>query len=88
MVETVASYKASINELYSALTGVKLFATYTGSGLNVYDVYATSLEMLHGIVGEDSKFGDNEAYKASDPIVAFVKGSEIAQKISPRLLSS
>lgn len=79
LVETVASYKASINELYSALTGVKLFATYTGSGLNVYDVYATSLEMLHGIVGEDSKFGDDEAYKSSDPIVAFVKGSEIAQ---------
>lgn len=79
LVETVASYKASINELYSALTGVELFATYTGSGLNAYDVYATSLEMLHGIVGEDSKFGDNEAYKASDPIVAFVKGSEIAQ---------
>jgi len=79
LVETVDSYKASINELYSALTGVELFATYTGSGLNVYDVYATSLEMLHGIVGEDSKFGDDEAYKASDPIVAFVKGSEIAQ---------
>lgn len=79
LVETVASYKASINELYSALTGVELFATYTGSGLNVYDVHATSLEMLHGIVGEDSKFGDNEAYKSSDPIVAFVKGSEIAQ---------
>ena len=79
LVETVASYKASINELYSALTGVELFATYTGSGLNVSRVYATSLEMLHGIVGEDSKFGDDEAYKASDPIVAFVKGSEIAQ---------
>lgn len=79
LVETVASYKASINELYSALTGVELFATYTGSGLNVNGVSATSLEMLHGIVGEDSKFGDNEAYKASDPIVAFVKGSEIAQ---------
>lgn len=79
LVKEVASYKASINELYSALTGVELFATYTGSGLNVYDVYATSLEMLHGIVGEDSKFGDDEAYKASDPIVAFVKGSEIAQ---------
>lgn len=79
LVETVASYKASINELYSALTGVELFATYTGSGLNVSGVRATSLEMLHGIVGEDSKFGDDEAYKASDPIVAFVKGSEIAQ---------
>lgn len=79
LVETVASYKASINELYSALTGVELFATYTGSGLNVSGVSATSLEMLHGIVGEDSKFGDNEAYKSSDPIVAFVKGSEIAQ---------
>lgn len=79
LVETVASYKASINELYSALTGVELFATYTGSGLNVSRVSATSLEMLHGIVGEDSKFGDDEAYKSSDPIVAFVKGSEIAQ---------
>lgn len=79
LVETVASYKASINELYSALTGVELFATYTGSGLNVSGVSATSLEMLHGIVGEDSKFGDDEAYKSSDPIVAFVKGSEIAQ---------
>lgn len=79
LVETVASYKASINELYSALTGVELFATYTGSGLNVNGAKPTSLVMLHGIVGEDSKFGDNEAYKASDPIVAFVKGSEIAQ---------
>lgn len=79
LVETVASYKASINELYSALTGVELFATYTGSGLNVSGVRATSLEMLHGIVGEDSKFGDDEAYKTSDPIVGFVKGSEIAQ---------
>lgn len=79
LVETVASYKASINELYSALTGVELFATYTGSGLNVSGVSATSLEMLHGTVGEDSKFGDDEAYKSSDPIVAFVKGSEIAQ---------
>ena len=80
LVETVASYKASINELYSALTGVELFATYTGSGLNVSGVRATSLEMLHGIVGEDSKFGDDEAYKSSDPIVAFVKGSEIAHE--------
>ena len=79
LVETVASYKASINELYSALTGVELFATYTGSGLNVKDVNATSLVMVHGIVGEDSKFGDDEAYQASDPIVGFVKGSEIAQ---------
>ena len=79
LVETVASYKASINELYSALTGVELFATYTGSGLNVNGAKPTSLEMLHGIVGEDSKFGDDEAYKASDPIVGFVKGSEIAQ---------
>lgn len=79
LVETVASYKASINELYSALTGVELFATYTGSGLNVSGVSATSLNMVHGIIGEDSKFGDDEAYKASDPIEGFVKGSEIAQ---------
>lgn len=79
LVETVASYKASINELYSALTDVKLFATYTGSGLNVSGVGATNLTMLHGIVAEDSKFGDNETYKESDPIVGFVKGSEIAQ---------
>lgn len=79
LVKEVASYKASINELYSALTGVELFATYTGSGLNVAGVGAKNLEMLHGIVGEDSKFGDNETYAESAPIVGFVKGSEIAQ---------
>ena len=79
LVKEVASYKASINELYSALTGVELFATYTGSGLNVAGVGAKNLEMLHGIVAEDSKFGDNETYSKSDPIVGFVKGSEIAQ---------
>lgn len=81
LVKEVASYKASINELYSALTGVELFATYTGSGLlNVNNVgEAGKLEMLHGIVPEDSKFGDDETYSKSDPIVAFVKGSEIAQ---------
>lgn len=81
LVKEVASYKGSINELYSALTGVELFATYTGSGLlNVNNVgEAGKLEMLHGIVPEDSKFGDDETYSKSDPIVAFVKGSEIAQ---------
>jgi hypothetical protein len=79
LVKEVASYKGSINELYSALTGVELFATYTGSGLNVVGVGATNLVMMHGIVAEDSKFGDNETYAPSDPIVAFVKGSEIAQ---------
>lgn len=79
LVKEVASYKGSINELYSALTGVELFATYTGSGLNVSGVNPTTLQMLHGIVGENSDFGDNETYSKSDPIVGFVKGSEIAQ---------
>lgn len=79
LVKEVASYKGSINELYSALTGVELFATYTGSGLNVKEAGATNLVMMHGIVAEDSKFGDNETYAKSDSIVGFVKGSEIAQ---------
>ena len=79
LVKEVASYKGSINELYSALTGVELFATYTGSGLNVAGVGATNLVMMHGIVAEDSKFGDNETYAQADSIVGFVKGSEIAQ---------
>lgn len=79
LVKEVASYKGSINELYSALTGVELFATYTGSGLNVAGAKSTNLVMMHGIVAEDSKFGDNETYEKSDSIVGFVKGSEIAQ---------
>lgn len=76
---TVDGFKASIDQLFSALTGVELFATYTGQGLNVSDLTAKELTMMHGLVPEDSKFGDNESglNLNSDPIITFVKGADI-----------
>ena len=76
---TVDGFKASIDQLFSALTGVELFATYTGQGLNVSDLTAKELTMMHGVVPEDSKFGDNESglNLNSDPIITFVKGADI-----------
>lgn len=73
--------KASVEELYSAVTSVELFGTYSGAGSifqsNLVNKTGIALNMMHGLVGEDSKFGDNEAYKASDPIIAYVKGHDI-----------
>lgn len=76
---TVDGFKASIDQLFSALTGVELFATYTGQGLNVSFLTAKELTMMHGLVPEDSKFGDNESglNLNSDPIITFVKGADI-----------
>src|SRR5574344_1222884 len=77
----VTSYKGSINYLYSAVTSVELFATYMGAGITQLQSlpYNTvgGMTMLHGSVATDSKFGDNEAYSASSPIISFVKGQDI-----------
>lgn len=76
----VDAYKVSVNQLFTALTSVELFASYSGTGLNVLDAMkGIDLTMMHGLVPEDSKFGDNESglNKDADPIIAFVKGSDI-----------
>lgn len=76
----VDAYKVSVNQLFTALTSVELFASYSGTGLNVLDAMkGIDLTMMHGLVPEDSKFGDNESglNKDADPIIAFVKGADI-----------
>src|SRR5574344_2441145 len=76
----VKSFKGSINYLYSAVTSVELLGTYSGSGstyLGSITASGVSLSMLHGIVSQDSKFGDNETYSESTPIIAFAKGDNI-----------
>ena len=76
----VDAYKVSVNQLFTALTSVELFACYSGTGLNVLDAMkGIDLTMMHGLVPEDSKFGDNESGigKNADPIITFVKGSDI-----------
>ena len=76
----VDAYKVSVNQLFTALTSVELFASYSGTGLNVLDAMkGIDLTMMHGLVPEDSKFGDNESglNRNADPIIEFVKGSDI-----------
>lgn len=76
----VDAFKVSVNQLFTALTSVELFASYSGTGLNVLDAMnGIDLTMMHGLVPEDSKFGDNESGldKNADPIIAFVKGADI-----------
>src|SRR5574344_892778 len=69
----VASSKGSINYLYSAVTSVELFGSFSGAGTTwsttnmTYDGESIEMEMLHGLVAANSKFGDDEAYQASSP---------------------
>ena len=76
----VEAYKVSVNQLFTALTSVELFASYSGTGLNVLDAMnGIDLTMMHGVVTEGSKFGDDEGElkKDADPIITFVKGTDI-----------
>ena len=76
----VEAYKVSVNQLFTALTSVELFASYSGTGLNVLDAMnGIDLTMMHGVVPEGSKFGDDEGElkKDADPIITFVKGTDI-----------
>ena len=65
----IASYDGAISALYSAVTSVELIDTYLGNymGTNsqgrsiVWNGNSVDLTILHGIIGETSKFGDNEA---------------------------
>ena len=67
------SLTASVDALYSAVTSVELISSYSGTsdfnlGQILNDdvapwsgVHPINLTILHGIIGETSKFGDNEA---------------------------
>ena len=87
----VNAYKGAVEELYSAVTSVELVETYSGvNGLTckwnwnpVTGSEATPLpltvEMIHGMISDDSKFGDENGNDAK-PVVEYVKGKDIDVK--------
>ena len=90
----VDKYQSLFDNLFAMLTNVELYGTFNGQGIISW-AYGTAndvqlnknlkLAMVHGNVGSDSKFGDNEALKIDDktifatatPEITFVKGTDI-----------
>lgn len=80
----VNAYKGAVDELYSAVTSVELVASYAGqSGANNLLVPNNALvvNMLHGLIAEDSKFGD-ETKNEVDPIIEYKKGQDVKDDAS------
>ena len=81
----VNAYKGAVEELYSAVTSVELVETYSGvngftSNWNTTNgITPLTVEMLHGLISDDSKFGDENGNDAK-PIVEYVKGKDINVK--------
>ena len=81
----VNAYKGAVEELYSAVTSVELVETYSGvngftSNWNTTNgITPLTVEMLHGLISDDSKFGDENGNDAK-PIVECVKGKDIDVK--------
>lgn len=81
----VNAYKGAVEELYSAVTSVELVETYSGvngftSNWNTTNgITPLTVEMLHGLISDDSKFGDENGNDAK-PIVEYVKGNDIDVK--------
>ena len=88
----VNAYKGAVEELYSAVTSVELVETYSGvNGLTCkwnYNPATTeyemtplplTVEMIHGLISDDSKFGDENGNDAK-PVVEYVKGKDIDVK--------
>ena len=77
----VNAYKGAVEELYSAVTSVELVETYSGvngftSNWNTTNgITPLTVEMLHGLISDDSKFGDENGNDAK-PIVEYVKGKD------------
>ena len=84
----VNAYKGAVDELYSAVTSVELVETYSGvNGLTCnwngaaggMTPLPLTVDMLHGLISDDSKFGDENGNDAK-PVVEYVKGKDIDVK--------
>ena len=93
------SYDNWFNSVFTMVTDVKLFGTFSGVGFTKASDLAeggdaTNLEMMHGNVAYTADFGDNEALKndlktvfaTATPVQKFTKGDDI--KTSTGLLLS
>ena len=71
--------------MYDAVTSVELVETYSGvngftSNWNTTNgITPLTVEMLHGLISDDSKFGDENGNDAK-PVVEYVKGKDIDVK--------
>lgn len=72
--KSVENYQAYFDNLFAMVTSVEIYDCF-GDASSANGFYA--LNMVHGKVAEDSKFGDNEAYKTSNPIIEYLTGTEI-----------
>lgn len=72
--KSVENYQAYFDNLFAMITDVQIYS-YFGDASYVNGYIA--LNMVHGKVTEDSKFGDNEAYVTSDPIINYLTDTEI-----------
>lgn len=86
----VDAYKGAVNELYSAVTSVELVESYAGfSGITdnwgsnssqggnlAYLGNPLTVDMIHGLITEDSRFGDEVAGVSG--VVEYKKGTDVA----------
>ena len=86
----VNAYKGAVEELYSAVTSVELVETYSGvngltnvwygsQGSKLNGFSPLTVDMIHGLITDDSKFGD-ETDDNVKPVVEYVKGKDIDVK--------
>ena len=84
----IASYDGAISALYSAVTSVELIGSYSASsdmnlGQRLNDdtwfggPRPMEMTLTHGTVGENSVFGDNEAWREAAPTVTYTEGADI-----------
>lgn len=76
--KSVENYQAYFDNLFAMVTSVELYGTFNGAGTVVVNGQPVDLTMMHGNVAGDSKFGDDEcAWSTSDPLITYVKGTDI-----------
>ena len=86
LVEIVGNFDTVVNTLFSAITSIELvesYSKYRGQGRQLArNGNPISLSFYHGVIAEDSKFGDNEAYTAADKQIEYKKGADIKDEVS------
>ncbi len=76
--DKVATYQNAFDNLFAMVTSVELCGSYTGNVTKIGEL--DPLTLLHGTVGENSVFGNDEAYDKSNPLINYTKGADIKQK--------
>ena len=84
LVEIIGNFDTVVETLFSAITSIELVDSYSarGQGASLNRNYPIGLYYFHGVIAEDSKFGDNEAYTAADQQIEYKKGADILKELS------